>query len=142
MRLLDPQTGIETLDRTTCMELLATQEIGRLGFLSGGSPEILPVNYALDGDAVVFATATGTKLWGATRSPVVFEVDDTDRATRSGWSVIIHGIAEEVTDLGAPALLERVRALHVHPWAPGEKAHLVRIAPRYLSGRRISPRPT
>lgn len=141
MRLLDSQTGIETLDRNTCTQLLATQEVGRLGFLSGGSPEILPVTYALDGDAVVFATATGTKLSGATRSPVVFEVDHTDRSTRSGWSVIVHGIAEEVTDLGTPALLERVRALHVHPWAPGDKAHLVRIAPRYMSGRRISPLP-
>lgn len=139
MRLVDSHTGMETLDLQTCLELLGSQDVGRLGFLSAGGPEILPVNYALDGGAVVFATATGTKLWGVVRSSVVFEIDHTDPGTRSGWSVIVHGNAQEVTAADSSALRERIRALRIEPWAAGDKPHLVRIAPRYITGRRIPP---
>jgi nitroimidazol reductase NimA-like FMN-containing flavoprotein (pyridoxamine 5'-phosphate oxidase superfamily) len=79
-----------------CIHLLATMTVGRLGFVHEGGPEVLPVNYVLDGDAVVFATNTGMKLWGSTRGRVVFEVDQTDPVTRSGWSVVVHGLAQEV----------------------------------------------
>jgi uncharacterized protein len=140
MQIVDPRTGIESIDRETCLRLLATKEVGRLGFLSGGNPEILPVNFILDGDAVVFATATGSKLWGAIRSVVAFEVDDTDQTSRSGWSVIMHGLAQELTDADVPVLLERVRALPLQTWPRGSRPHLVRIAPQYITGRRIPRR--
>ncbi|HZQ28319.1 MAG TPA: pyridoxamine 5'-phosphate oxidase family protein [Acidimicrobiales bacterium] len=136
MKTIDT-TGIEQIDRDECVRLLTSGEVGRFGFVSGGMPEILPVNYTMDGDAVVFATATGTKLWGATRGPVVFEIDGIDPTTRSGWSVVVHGLAMEVTDLEAPALIERVRALAPNPWAGGDRPHLVRIAPRTITGRRV-----
>jgi nitroimidazol reductase NimA-like FMN-containing flavoprotein (pyridoxamine 5'-phosphate oxidase superfamily) len=123
------------------LELLATRQVGRLGFISGGGPEILPVNYALDGDAVVFATATGAKLWGTTRAAVVFEVDDTDTAAREGWSVVIHGVAQEVTEAENAALVDRIRELAPTPWPPGERPHLVRVAPASMTGRRVLPHP-
>jgi hypothetical protein len=41
----------------------------------------------------------------------------------------------EVTDT---AELARLRRLPLHPWAPGAKAHYVRILPAALTGRRIS----
>ena len=94
----------------------------------------------LDGDAVVFRTAAGTKLDRATRGPVVFEVDHIDRATRSGWSVIVHGLAQEVTSFDRVEFRERVAALPVDPWAQGEKPHLVRIAPGSITGRRVGER--
>jgi nitroimidazol reductase NimA-like FMN-containing flavoprotein (pyridoxamine 5'-phosphate oxidase superfamily) len=136
MKAVDP-SGIEQIDRDECIRLLADCQVGRRGFVSGGQAEILPVNFALDGDAVVFATATGTKLWGSTRAPVVFEVDGIDPASRSGWSVVVHGLAAEVTDLEAPALVERVRAVAPNPWAGGDRPHLVRIAARTITGRQV-----
>jgi hypothetical protein len=140
MKLIDSHSGLERLEGRECLRLLATKEIGRLGFLSGGYPEILPVNFVLDGEAVMFATDAGTKLDGATRSPVVFEVDDTDAASRTGWSVIIHGMAEEVTESLDPSVVDRVRLL-LRPWA-GYKAHLVRISARYVTGRVVGPTTT
>src|SRR5688572_24632724 len=125
----DALSGIEMLHRDECLRLLATHEIGRIGFINGDTPEILPVNYALDGDAVVFATATGTKLWSAERGTVTFEVDDIDRSSRSGWSVVIHGLAQEITSLDSPAVVARLAALSLNPWV-GYRPHLVRIAPR------------
>ena len=138
MRLADGRTGIEIIAREECLQLLADEVVGRIGFVVAGRAEVLPVNYVLDGDAVVFRTAAGSKLDGATRSPVVFEVDRIDRATRSGWSVIVHGLAQEVTSFDRVELRERVAELPVDPWAPGEKRHLVRIAPGSITGRRVA----
>ena len=137
MRLADGRTGIEIIARDECLRLLAGEVVGRIGFVAARRAEVLPVNYVLDDEAIVFRTAAGSKLDGATRAPVVFEVDSIDRATRSGWSVIVHGLAQEVTSFDRVELRERVAALPVDPWAPGEKAHLVRIAPGAITGRRV-----
>jgi hypothetical protein len=67
---------------------------------------------------------------------VVFEVDETDEQTRSGWSVVVHGLAQEVTAADTRTL-ERVRALPLEPWAEGRKPYYVRITPRFVSGRRV-----
>jgi nitroimidazol reductase NimA-like FMN-containing flavoprotein (pyridoxamine 5'-phosphate oxidase superfamily) len=136
MRTLDPRTGIEVLDYAECLRLLASKPVGRIGFAIWGGPEILPVNYVLDGDAVVFATGVGSKLSAVVRSPVVFEVDDTDEQAQSGWSVVVHGLAQEVTAADARTL-ERVRALPLEPWAAGRKPYYVRVTPRFVSGRRV-----
>jgi nitroimidazol reductase NimA-like FMN-containing flavoprotein (pyridoxamine 5'-phosphate oxidase superfamily) len=136
MRTLDSRTGIEVLEYAECMRLLGSKQVGRIGFAIWGGPEVLPVNYVLDGDAVVFATGAGSKLSAVVRSPVVFEVDDTDDAARSGWSVVVHGIAQEVTAADSGAL-ERVRALPLEPWAAGRKPYYVRVTPRFVSGRRV-----
>jgi nitroimidazol reductase NimA-like FMN-containing flavoprotein (pyridoxamine 5'-phosphate oxidase superfamily) len=137
MKLVDNRTGIETISREECLELLAGEVVGRIGFIAAGRAEVLPVNYVLDGDAVVFRTAAGSKLDGATRAPVVFEVDSIDRTTRTGWSVVLHGMAQEVTSFDRVELRERVAALPVDPWAPGTKPHLVRVAPGSITGRRV-----
>jgi hypothetical protein len=47
---------------------------------------------------------------------------------------VVRGEAIDVTD---PAELARLRKLPLHPWAPGAKAHYVRILPAALTGRRI-----
>ena len=58
---------------------------------------IFPVNYAIDGEAILIRTEPGTKLPAADYANVTFEVDDVDRQTRSGWSVLVREVAEEVT---------------------------------------------
>jgi nitroimidazol reductase NimA-like FMN-containing flavoprotein (pyridoxamine 5'-phosphate oxidase superfamily) len=132
---------MEMLDREECLRLLATHEIGRVAFVIGGHPDVLPVNYALDGDAIVICTDAGRKLEGASRSPVAFEVDELDRAGQAGWSVVVHGLAQEITSYDRPDVVERLAGLAPHPWT-GAKQHTVRIAPKSISGRRIRPRPT
>jgi nitroimidazol reductase NimA-like FMN-containing flavoprotein (pyridoxamine 5'-phosphate oxidase superfamily) len=105
----------------------------------GRSPTIFPVNYALDGEAVVFRTAPGTKLDHAERAPVAFEVDGLDRERREGWSVVVHGRLEEVTQFDA-STLGRVSALALYPWAEGAKDHWLRLVPSRVTGRRVSRR--
>ena len=66
--------------------------------------------------------------------PATFEIDGTDSVDRTGWSVIIVGDGEEVTD---SAEIERLEDLELESWAPGLKTHWVRIRPTSVSGRRI-----
>jgi len=139
MTNVDLRTGIEIIDRDECLRLLASQSLGRLALVENGRPHLVPVNFVLDGDAVVFRTDVGTKLDASSRSVVVFEVDGIDESTRSGWSVIVHGLAHEVTRLDRVDLQQRLARLALHPWAPGEKSHVVRIVPTSITGRRVRP---
>lgn len=135
-RSIDARTGLEIIDPDECRRLLAADEVGRLAIVDGGSPAMFPVNYALDGDAIVFRTAPGTKLSQGVRGTVAFEVDDFDREARAGWSVIVVGRLEEVTEYDSRTL-ERVTQLPVEPWTGGEKSHWMRLVPSRVSGRRI-----
>lgn len=137
MRDVDFRSRIELISRDECVRLLRTREVGRLAFINNNAADVLPVNYVMDGDAVVFATATGAKLWAAERSPVAFEIDDIDPATQSGWSVVVHGVAQLISPADPPAVLDRLAALPLYPWAGGDKPHLVRIAPTGITGRRV-----
>jgi uncharacterized protein len=130
---------LQELSAEECYRLLATHEIGRLGVNAGHYPLIFPVNYALDRDVVVVRTHPGTMLAAAGHANVTFEVDDIDRRTRSGWSVLVRGLAEEVTDEHRAELVERTRASGAAPWAPGEHGRWLRIIPQGVSGRRIVP---
>jgi hypothetical protein len=63
-----------------------------------------------------------------------FEIDGTDPVDQTGWSVIIVGEVEEVTD---PGEIERLEDFELEAWAPGVKTHWVRIRSTSASGRRI-----
>ncbi len=124
------------LDGEECRALLGRSGVGRLGIVRGGYPVIFPVNYAMHGDRVVIRTDDGAKLRAASYHRVSFEVDEIDHERRCGWSVLVQGFATEVTrrDPAYP----RMRALPVCPWAPGEREHMLVIAPVSVTGRRIS----
>jgi uncharacterized protein len=130
---------LEVLDTEECLRLLATQEIGRLGLPGRHFPLILPVNYKLDRNVIVIRTNADSALAAADHANVAFEVDEIDRRTRSGWSVLVHALAEEVTDAHRAELVERTRATGVKPWAPGEREHWMRLIPQEVTGRRIAP---
>jgi nitroimidazol reductase NimA-like FMN-containing flavoprotein (pyridoxamine 5'-phosphate oxidase superfamily) len=135
-----PATEMLDLDRSECLRLLAARGVGRIAVSVTGwdHPVIRPVNYVFDASSqsVLIRTAPGSKLHAILRSAVAaFEVDDVDPAAHDGWSVIILGVSEEITD---PAELRRIEGLGLEPWAPGRKGHWLRIRANTVSGRRIS----
>jgi nitroimidazol reductase NimA-like FMN-containing flavoprotein (pyridoxamine 5'-phosphate oxidase superfamily) len=126
------------IDRDGCMRMLAAASggVGRIA-LSVSPPMIRPVNYAFDDQtqSVAFRSALGSKLReGLSSGTAAFEIDGTDPVDQTGWSVIIVGEVEEVTD---PAEIERLEDFELEPWAPGVKTHWVRIRTTSASGRRI-----
>ena len=130
-------SSLRVLGEEECLRLLEQKRVGRLGFILGGSPDILPVNYVVHDGAVVFVTAPGSKLEGATRGPVVFEVDDVDETSHGAWSVVVHGRAQAIDRYAAPGLLHRMAELAVETWAPGPHPVTVRITSQYVTGRQI-----
>ena len=132
-------TGLEILPFDVCLELLATVPVGRVSFLADGEIVVLPVNHAVDGQDPVFRTARGSKLSAAEgQALVAFEADGYDERTRSGWSVLVNGRAEEIYD---EAEVRRLSRLDLHPWVTAvERPFWVRIRPTSISGRQ-TPRP-
>jgi uncharacterized protein len=128
-------TRVEIMSRPECFRLLSSQTVGRLGFLVGDQPLVLPVNFAVVRDVVVFRTGRGSKLDAALGTKVSFEVDDVDIVTASGWSVVVQGVAEEITH-GDHWFDEALRQGAAPTWVSGGKDHYVRIIPHVISGRR------
>jgi nitroimidazol reductase NimA-like FMN-containing flavoprotein (pyridoxamine 5'-phosphate oxidase superfamily) len=126
---------LRELSRPRCLDLLATTCLGRVGVSVRALPVILPVTYAVIGETVFFRTAPGTKLNAAVhRAVVAFETDRCDPCGDWGWSVLVQGVASEVTD---PALRAAARALLAPdlPFLDGEAARLVAIEISLVSGR-------
>jgi uncharacterized protein len=129
---------MEALSGVECYRLLATQQVGRLGVDVGRYPLIFPVNYALDGDTILVRTRPDTALTAADYANVTFEVDVIDPRTRSGWSVLVRGLAEDVTAAHGGAHKD-TWARGPEPWPPREHGRWIRIVPHGISGRRIVP---
>ncbi len=131
--------SLEVLPAEECYRLLGTQQFGRLAVVADHLPLVFPVNFALDGQVLVVRTSPGTKLTAADHANVVFEVDEVDQRTRSGWSVVVRCLAEEVTPEHGRDVVARTRAAGAEPWAPGEHGSYLRLIPQAISGRRIVP---
>ena len=137
MDAIDPANGrLEVLSEDQCLELLQSRELGRIAFAVGDQTEIFPMNYATDGAIVVFRTAPGAKLDNAMVGRVAFEVDDWDPETKVGWSVVLKGVAQEVT-AGIDPFASALRTLKVSPLAPGEHEHWIGVYPSEITGRRF-----
>src|SRR5690242_13200475 len=94
-----PATLFEELDRDTCLGLLQTRSVGRLAVTRpDGPPLLVPVNYTVLRGSIVFRTTPGTKLTRLVTEPVSFEVDEWDPEGRTGWSVVVQGLAYEASD--------------------------------------------
>jgi nitroimidazol reductase NimA-like FMN-containing flavoprotein (pyridoxamine 5'-phosphate oxidase superfamily) len=128
--------SIETLTTDTCLGLLGTSTIGRLGLMINGYPHIFPVNYVLDGSLVTFRTGPGTKFDESQHGTVCFQVDQTEAAGRAAWSVLVLG-AVRIPDLRESNEMQRLQRLEITPLAPGDKPHLIQIVPDQITGRRV-----
>jgi nitroimidazol reductase NimA-like FMN-containing flavoprotein (pyridoxamine 5'-phosphate oxidase superfamily) len=129
------RNGLRLLDREECLHLLAGKTFGRIGVTFGALPLVLPVNYRLVDDEIVFRTGTGTKLDAATCNTIVaFEVDDIDPLTHTGWSVVATGEARKITD---PVELARLAEACIPHWAHADVDGTVAVSTTMLSGRRV-----
>jgi len=131
-----PDSGLEILSEQQCCELLASRDLGRIAFRVEDEIEIFPVNYSTDGTIVVFRTGVGTKLAHSTVTRVAFEVDEWDSANKVGWSVVLKGVAQEVTR-GSDPFAAALRTRPVVPLAPGEHDYWIAVYPAHISGRRF-----
>jgi uncharacterized protein len=114
--------------------LLREAMVGRLAVAVDDVPDIFPVNHVVDHGTLVFRTAEGTKLSAAVGRHVAYEVDGYDPATGQAWSVVVKGVAREMT-----ALYDVIdtMGLPLFPWHAAPKPRVVRIEPLDVTGRRF-----
>jgi hypothetical protein len=133
-------TEMLELGRPECLRLLAANRIGRIAVsvTEWDHPLVRPVNYVFDqaSQSVLVRSASGSKLHALLRSArATFEIDGIDEAAGVGWSVIVIGVAEELT---SPADVRRIESLGLEPWAPGQKGHWISIHANVVTGRRFT----
>jgi nitroimidazol reductase NimA-like FMN-containing flavoprotein (pyridoxamine 5'-phosphate oxidase superfamily) len=133
------RNGLEVLPRAECLSLLRRATIGRVAISVGALPAILPVNFTLVGEDIVFRTTAGAKMDAAMANNVIaFEADDVDPVYQTGWSVLVQGMASEVVE---PEQVAEMRRAPLRAWAGNGRDHFVRLPTDHVSGRCI-PAPT
>ena len=119
-----------------CHDLMGSTSVGRVALVDEDGPVVLPVNYVLDGDTVLFRTSPANSIARhLDDTKVAFEVDEFDDYTQSGWSVVVRGVASFVPADELPQD-EKARPC---PWADGVRTLFVRVTPLSVSGRRLMP---
>lgn len=128
--------SLEIMSPYECDRHLENTPIGRVAFTSRGGPLILPVTYKYIDHKIVFRTSHGEKKAAADRgAPAGFEIDSWDDVSQTGWSVVIQGTIERVTDT---ELIDRYEHSDLEPWAPEPHTHVwVHVTPAYITGRRL-----
>jgi nitroimidazol reductase NimA-like FMN-containing flavoprotein (pyridoxamine 5'-phosphate oxidase superfamily) len=130
--MFDEDIVIE-LDHDECWAALRADEFGRLAYRLGDEINLVPLNYAVDGDTLLFRTAEGSKLLGIVMHPdVVFEIDSYDE--ESAQSVVVRGTARLLDEHEA----HRADATRLRPWVPTLKYNVVEIEPVAITGRRFA----
>jgi uncharacterized protein len=134
-----PLTGSFTeLSEHDCKALLTQHTAGRVGFMAGDGPQILPVTYQYRNGSVIFRTSPVGPLAGLVRrTSVAFEIDNIDEENKSGWSVLVLGFAEALTD---DYLLTSAWETGPVPWADGVRNLFIEIKPCRISGRAVRRR--
>jgi nitroimidazol reductase NimA-like FMN-containing flavoprotein (pyridoxamine 5'-phosphate oxidase superfamily) len=132
---------VERLDEGESLRLIASGGVGRIAYAGRFGLAVLPVNYRLHENTIVFRTGQDSPLDEDLRTgianaeyKVAFEIDEIDPARREGWSVLVQGAAHHVDSEAERAV---VAAVGVEPWPGGEKDHFIRIVPSLVTGRRI-----
>ncbi len=125
---------IKPLSIETCWRYLHSQQLGRVTITAAGRPHVFPVNFAIAGRTIVFRTAPGTKLSHGPGSVACFEVDDYDKGSLKGWSVMAFGVLRDITR-GEDRLSQRLRQLQVQPAAPGTMVHWIAMLAEEVTGR-------
>lgn len=127
------RNGLIVLSREECLHLLRQVTFGRIAITIDALPVILPVNFRLVDECIVFTTNSGSKLDAATVGAVVsFEADGIDPLSHSGWSVIVTGVANAVAD---PAKVAEFMAANIPRWASGEGECFITVPISLISGR-------
>ena len=130
----DEPNKLTVIEVDECWELLGSVPVGRLAMNSPEGLLVIPVNFVVADQAVVFRTAEGGLLGGAADwgRDVAFQADRIEEALKWGWSVLLQGQLRRVSDEEAEQLFTAVT-----PWAAGERHVVGRISADRISGRRL-----
>lgn len=132
---------VRELTQDEALDLLAATPLGRVVFTRNALPAIRPVNHLVESDGqIIVRTRLATRFGGAVRANagvvVAYEADEIDPVARLGWSVVVTGVARQVTDPERVARYERL----LRPWVDQVMDTVIAIEPTIVTGIRLLPR--
>jgi hypothetical protein len=136
----DAAREVVELGRAEAMRLLAGVTYGRVVLSLDALPAIRVVNHLVDGGRIILRTRLTAKTPDALRPHgdsglvVAYEADDLDSDRRAGWTVVVTGMANPITDPDEAARYERL----LRPWV-NEADTVVAIEPQIVTGIRVKP---
>lgn len=130
-------SGLLELSEATSLSLLGSVPFGRVVFSRDALPAIRPVNHIVDGGSIIIRTHLGAAVLSAIGMVVAYEVDSFDPVSRTGWSVVVVGVAKLVFDTDEVARFERA----LKPWGHGTMDHVIRIVPGTVTGFELTSAP-
>ncbi|MFF2042051.1 pyridoxamine 5'-phosphate oxidase family protein [Kitasatospora sp. NPDC058170] len=135
---MDREEHVETLGEAECLRLLSTVPVGRVVYTEHALPAVLPVSFqvAADGRLLLAVRRLSTTARCLDGTVVAFQADLLDPATRTGWSVLVHGRADVVRDAEQ---YRRALRSGLRPWVGDPDPMFVALVPELVSGRRLFP---
>ena len=86
------QGRVTSVSPAECLVLIGPSGVGHIAGVTDGVPVIYPVAYEVF-DGEIYIRSLSVSAAGAIRGTVAFHVDHVDRASESGWSVHVLGVA-------------------------------------------------
>ncbi len=136
--LVQPNTprAFERLDAEQCWKLVGSQGTGRIGFMSDTHIEIVPARYDAHRGTAYFRAGTFGELARRVHGQSVsLQVEELDRRTFSGWSVLMSGQAHRVEDAATVAALWS--AGRPSPWLPSPDSQWIALPVDDIAGERV-----
>lgn len=132
------ERSLSELPRAEALQLLASVPVGRLVFTHQALPAIRPVNHLVEDGKIVIALTASSAIAASSRAGgtvVAYEADCLDLTERSGWTVIVVGLARLETD-GDAVLRYRAR---LRPWLSAATTDVLTISMEIVTGYRLRP---
>jgi nitroimidazol reductase NimA-like FMN-containing flavoprotein (pyridoxamine 5'-phosphate oxidase superfamily) len=130
--MLTEDNPVEEMTVEECWELLGQEQFGRLAYRLVDEVHLVPLNYAVDGRALLIRTGSGNKLLAAAlHSEVALEIDWKD--DQHAWSVVARGRLRQLEEDEQ----HRVDGITWQPWVPTLKYDVVELVPEVVTGRRF-----
>jgi hypothetical protein len=134
MNATDRPGRLVSMPDDECWRLLAAGSVGRISWIRGDRPFVVPVNFAVDGTRIHLRTSAYSALAQEVDSAqVAFQVDDIDATTQSGWTVVAQGRAE----VRLPGAMSDP-GLFIDVWPTGPKTLSIVIEVAEISGRQLT----
>ncbi len=131
---------LRELSYAECRALLVRQETGRVAVATPDGPHIVPLNYSVVDESIVFRTTPFSILATYGRNAkLAFEVDHFRDQQQFGWSVVVRGRTDVVTDPGELAHIRQIWP--PYPWADGARNLHFRLPFQELTGRAVGTVP-
>lgn len=128
------------LTAEACKRLVRTGVVGRVALCAADGPHIVPLNYSVVDDCVVFGTSPYSVLGTFGRNSLLaFEVDHIDEERRHAWSVVVRGRCQWIDDADTIARVAQIQAMGSRPWAAGSRHLYLRLPLTDITGRRLGP---